>query len=350
MRIAIVGTELCAVDPRGGGLEQVLRRWAMVLAERHEVSVVSHGRPAASADPYSTIVLERTSDLRPTLAGLAPDVVCLNNRPQWVSLCPPAAAIGVVFHNYPAAWKLGPAARNDLRRPGGRAASLGAVSRALASAAAVELGAPVESVVVLPPSIDPAYLAVPDRRPEPIVLAPNRLLAKKGVRDLLDVAARAEFRGVTFSFADLISPWRRPTAEHRSLRAAVGRVGNARLFAPAAAPEELAHRYATSGVVACPVREPEGLGLVALEAQACGAPLVTTDLGGLREATFAPNACVPAGDLDALAAALLAALDQRGVDASGPRQHVIARHSPTASGAAFEAWLTAVVSGGGPRR
>jgi glycosyltransferase involved in cell wall biosynthesis len=71
-----------------------------------------------------------------------------------------------------------------------------------------------------------------------------------------------------------------------------------------------------ASVVACPAIE-EGFGLPALEALACGAPLVTTE--GTAMAEFAAGAAllVPPGDVGALADALGAALDE-GRD--GPRR------------------------------
>jgi len=328
-------------------LERVLLRWALALSTRHEVVIVSHGldsRPAVrSEEPFETVAVTRPTDLVSVLAAVAPDAVSLHNRPQWVGSCPPRSLIGVTFHNYPPAWKVATRAATRTRQAA-RRVSLSAVGEALATASSNWLGSPEGSVVVTPPSIDPAYLIPRPWCPKRVVLSPNRLLRKKGVLDLLAVASRREFADVTFSLADLISPWRRPTSEHRALRSAVQAAPNAELFVATSNACDLAERYVQSAVVTCPVREPEGLGLVALEAQACGVPLVTTDLGGLREATFWPNACVPAGDLDALAAALRAALDHDGGPSRSraplsPRDAVLTRHSPEASGAAFERWL-----------
>lgn len=333
------------MDGEGGGLEQVLRRWASWLSGRHEVVVVSHRRhgKVGAAEPYPTVSIRRTADLDAVLADMSPDVVGLHNRPQWARRCPPGAAVGVTFHNYPGAWKTPPGAMTAER---GIPPALSAVSTALAAAAAARLGVVEQTVWVTPPSIDPVYFERRAWRPQPTVLCPHRLLRKKGVLDLLAVAQRPEFRSVTFAFADLISPWARPTAEHREMRAAVRSVANAVLF-PALGAGELGERYATSSVVVCAVNEAEGLGLVALEAQACGVPVVTTDLGGLREATFPPNACVPARDGEALAAAIAAALcaSPAGGRAAqrrsgGIRRRIEERHSIEAAGLAYERWLT----------
>jgi len=318
-------------------------RWAGALGAEHEVVLVSHapaGRPPRPhpADP-DTIAVARIGELPAVLARLAPDVVHLQNRPQWARHCPPSAAVAVTFHNYPSAWKV--RSWPALRARAGSLA-LSAVSRALADAAAQTLGVAPAHLAVTPPSIDPAYLDPPAPHRGAVVLSPNRLLRKKGVLELLDVARRRPFADVQFAFADLLSPWTRPTAEHRALRAAVATVPNAVLFAPPPAAAALADRYAGAGVVACAVRQPEGLGLVALEAQACRAPLVTTDLGGLPEATFPPNRCVPGGDVDALADALLEGLCST-ADRDGPRREVVGRFSPAAAGGHLLRWVAEAV-------
>ena len=333
MRIAIVGTELCAVDSRGGGLEQVLLRWGRHLATDHDVVVVSHRAPRPIRD-LDVVSVEGTHDLRRALRRLQPDLVSFHNRPHWVALAPPGARGAVTFHNYPGAWKL--PARQRIAED----VAASAVSGALAFAARALLD---RDVAVTPPSIAPEFLTEPARHPTSEVLFPNRLLEKKGVRDLLAVARRPELAMVRFAFADLISPWTRPTAEHRALRDAIDELPNATRFPPIHGAAELAERYWRTGVVACPVTEDEGLGLVALEAQACAAALVTVDRGGLREATFSPNACLPGGDPDALAAALVDALERHPDCSAGPRAEVLARYSPASSGRAFGAWLERVL-------
>jgi glycosyltransferase involved in cell wall biosynthesis len=73
-----------------------------------------------------------------------------------------------------------------------------------------------------------------------------------------------------------------------------------------------------ASVVACPALE-EGFGLPALEALACGAPLVTTE--GTAMAEFSDGAAwlVPPADAPALAGALRAALDEGRGGARGRR-------------------------------
>ena len=345
MRVAIVGTDLCALDRRGGGLERVVLRWAAHLAATEEVVLVSFipgGRPLepGPGDP-DAVTVGRLADLGPALRAIAPDVVSLHNRPHWSRHCPEHTRVAVTFHNFAPAWKV-PASAWPSLVAGTRPLTLSAVSGALAREVSSRMAVPSTRVAVTPPSIDPAFIDAPGSDRGPVVLAPNRLLRKKGVQDLLAVARRPQFAGVEFVFVDLISPWLAPTAEHRALRAAVDSVPNATLVPPAGSPAELARWYASCGVVACPVRRPEGLGLVALEAQACRAPLVTTDMGGLREATFPPNRCIPPKSPRVLADALSEALADPG-SREEARRRVLERHSSVASGQQFLRCVTEAV-------
>ena len=74
--------------------------------------------------------------------------------------------------------------------------------------------------------------------------------------------------------------------------------------------EELADRYRASDVCVQASRE-EGLGFSALEALACGVPVVATAVGGLKDTIRDGDTGwqVPIGNADALAAAIIAVLD-----------------------------------------
>ena len=66
--------------------------------------------------------------------------------------------------------------------------------------------------------------------------------------------------------------------------------------------DELASVYAMADVFVMPTRALEMFGMAAVEAQACGIPVVASDLGGLRETV--PETCggrFPVGNADALA-------------------------------------------------
>jgi D-inositol-3-phosphate glycosyltransferase len=101
-----------------------------------------------------------------------------------------------------------------------------------------------------------------------------------------------------------------PRAAHelRELASSLGLSRRVKFFDPVAH-EDLAEWYAASDVVVVPSRS-ESFGLVALEAQACGVPVVASDVGGLQDAVGhgIGGLRVPPGDSEALASALDLAL------------------------------------------
>jgi D-inositol-3-phosphate glycosyltransferase len=86
--------------------------------------------------------------------------------------------------------------------------------------------------------------------------------------------------------------------------------------------ERLRDWYAAADVVAVPSHN-ESFGLVALEAQACGTPVVATDVGGLRTTVRdgVSGLLVPGHDPDAWAAALTRAVHDRAVLSLGAVEH-----------------------------
>jgi glycosyltransferase involved in cell wall biosynthesis len=108
--------------------------------------------------------------------------------------------------------------------------------------------------------------------------------------------------------------------------------------------EALNHEYARAAVVLMPSRF-EGLGMVALEAQAAGTPVVGFDVDGLRDAVGVGGVLVPAGDMAALQAATLRLLndpERRAEMGSRGREVVLAEHSWDAIGKRLEEIYTAV--------
>ncbi|MGA8361420.1 MAG: glycosyltransferase family 4 protein, partial [Candidatus Dormiibacterota bacterium] len=93
--------------------------------------------------------------------------------------------------------------------------------------------------------------------------------------------------------------------------------------------EALNREYARAAIVVMPSRF-EGLGMVALEAQAAGTPVVGFDVDGLRDAVGTGGVLVPAGDLSALRVAATELLDDpvRRVELGARgREGVLAEHS-----------------------
>jgi glycosyltransferase involved in cell wall biosynthesis len=90
----------------------------------------------------------------------------------------------------------------------------------------------------------------------------------------------------------------------------------------------------------------EGLGMVALEAQAAGTPVVGFDVDGLRDAVGAGGVLVRAGDLSALRVAATELLDdpvRRAEAGARGRELVLAEHSWDAIGKRLEEVYHAVI-------
>ncbi len=292
-KVAVVGTDLAPLHAAAGALERLAIGWAE--GARHldpelEVLLVD-GRsgPGAVAEAV--------------LAGGAALAV-VNNRPLW------AEALDVpvlhVLHNYPDAWGADRAGPERLRAALGRGL-VSAVSPALAThvEAAFGLEAPARVVTA---GVEELFFAERWRGEGGAVLFPNRLLEKKGVRLFLEIARRLAPAGRRCVMFRHLAPFEEPSAEQQELLSLVACAPSVELVEPAVTRAAMARRYAEAAVVLCPSIRPEGLGMVALEAQAVGAPVVTSGLGGLADATFAPNETVGVGDPDAWCEAVERAL------------------------------------------
>lgn len=158
----------------------------------------------------------------------------------------------------------------------------------------------------------------------PLLLSVGRLSARKGLREFVEsalpriVAARADV--MLLIVGDMPKDSLHAQAQSpASIRAAAARVGvadNVR-FLGKVSDDELVAAYRSADVHVFPVREipgdPEGFGMVAIEAAAHGLPTVAFSTGGIVDAVAQNESgkLIEPGDYAAFAAAVLAAIARR---------------------------------------
>src|SRR3954451_21023762 len=171
------------------------------------------------------------------------------------------------------------------------------------------MGGPAGGVEVIPGATAPAVLrpaAHPSiREPASIVVTTSADVPLKGLVHLLEAVAKVRTeREVQLTVVGTARPG-------GPAHAALDRLGlgDAVRFTGPVPTEELVGLLQTATVVAVPSLY-EGFSLPAVEAMACGTPLVTTDAGALPEVVGShAGVQVPAGDVDRLAAALPLVID-----------------------------------------
>jgi glycosyltransferase involved in cell wall biosynthesis len=136
-----------------------------------------------------------------------------------------------------------------------------------------------------------------------VVLTVRRLVYKNGVDNLLDCANIVTKKNPKIVF---LAVGRGPDLD--SVRAQVAQLGleaNFRL-AGFVSDDDLPFYYNLADLFVLPSKSGEGLPLVALEAMACGLPVVATDVGGIKEILLTDyGTLVPPNHPEALANAIL---------------------------------------------
>jgi glycogen(starch) synthase len=182
-------------------------------------------------------------------------------------------------------------------------------------------------ITVIPNGIDSGRWPFAPRRPHtgaPELLYFGRLEYEKGVHDAIAALPRIRRRhpGTTLTVAGdgTQQDWLVEVARKHKVLKAVRFIGGVD-------PDELLHLLHRTDVAVLPSHY-EPFGIVALEAAAAGAPLVTTNVGGLGEAVLdgVTGLSCPPRDVPALAAAVCAALDD---PASAQRRAIAARERLT---------------------
>ena len=216
-----------------------------------------------------------------------------------------------------------------------RASVVTSVSRWLATTA--DAFGSGRSVRVAPMPVDADLFPFFGGRRERRVLLVGRLNAQKGVADLLDALALvAPDVGL-----DVVGDG----PDGAALAAKAQTLGLARRvrWLRAVSQAELAPLYRTAAAVVIPSRD-EGLGLVAVEAQLSGAPVIAYRSGGLTDVVNdLTGTLVAPGDTAALAAAITETVNRSSsaaITESGgarAREAMLARFSPSAAAGAYAA-------------
>lgn len=170
------------------------------------------------------------------------------------------------------------------------------------------LGAvPGAEATVLPNPIDLRAIPAPRPRGERILFA-GRMVADKGADAFVAACALAlpQLPGweAVMIGADRFGPDSPETPYLARLRAAAGAAGVA--LAGYREHADVLKAMAGAAIVVVPSRWPEPLGMVALEAMACGAALAYAPRGGLPEVVGEAGVAIDPGDPPAMAAALVA--------------------------------------------
>jgi glycosyltransferase involved in cell wall biosynthesis len=202
-----------------------------------------------------------------------------------------------------------------------RAASVIVLSEAFGSLLVRRYGVRQEAVRVVRPGVDLEWFSPGDRSAargglglpgeRPVAVTARRLFPRMGIHVLVESWGRvvAASAGAERPLLLVIGEGSQ-RGELESQARELGLSEDVR-FLGKVSDEDLLAAYRAADVAVAPSLSLEGFGLVALEALACGTPVVGTSVDGLREALegLDPGMLVSPGDADALAARLLGVLD-----------------------------------------
>ncbi|WP_300018696.1 glycosyltransferase family 4 protein [Pseudonocardia sp.] len=202
-------------------------------------------------------------------------------------------------HGHEVGWSMLPGARHVLRRIGADADALTTISRHTRGRVAAAFG-PLAALEHLPSGIDTRRFAPdPDGRARvrhrfglgaaPVVVCVSRLVPRKGQDVLVRAVPRLRERVPGVRLLIVGDGPDAPRLRGLAARAVAPAAPGAVVFAGAVPGADLPAYYAAGDVFALPCRtragglDIEGLGIVALEAAACGLPVVVGTSGGAPE-------------------------------------------------------------------
>ncbi len=161
-----------------------------------------------------------------------------------------------------------------------------------------------QGVYFAPPGVDTEYFHPPVRSARDYILFVGRVDDSRKNVDMLLRSFAACADGKSAAPRLVLAGLTGPSSDQRSL---IQELGIARRVEIRIRPtrEELRYLYQNAAFVTLSSRE-EGLGMVLLEAMACGTPVVSTDCGGPRTVVIPEEngLLVPNGDMAALSAAM----------------------------------------------
>ena len=321
-RPASIGRTLLITNdypPRPGGIQSYLQNLVDLLPPEHVVVYAPRWRGRSHLDfdeaaPY-TVVRHPTTLMLPTplVARRAARLVREHEIENvWFGAAAPLALLAPVVrragahrvlastHGHEVGWSMLPVARQVLRAIGGTTDTVTFVSKYTRGRFASAFG-PHAALEYLPPGVDTerfvpdaaARAAIRERHglgDKPVVLCLSRLVPRKG-QDML-IRALPAIREQVPDAVLLVVGGGPYGSTLRELAAAIGDGENI-VFTGSVPSEELAQYHSAADVFAMPSRtrggglDVEGLGIVYLEASACGVPVVAGDSGGAPETVIA---------------------------------------------------------------
>lgn len=333
-KFGVLSNELYPLIPLGGGLERLAWGWLEAISQVGGVEIITfnfHRSFLTQPEKYPRSFLNTPSDLEDLARSRGLTHLVLHNRPHWARFT--SLPTTVILHNFADAWTSPADPEPPLALPGILSKTqVLCVSQPLADHAQAQLGSEPDKIRVLPPFIDVEFT----RRATPPggegLVFPNRIMEKKGVRNLLDALDLlvSSEPSIYVDFVYNISPNPVPNEEQEALLEEIASRPNAKLIPKATRPADVADLYSNYAAALVPSIQPEGFGLVAVEAAALGVTVGCSPLGGLGDlvGTFATE--LDPTDPRALAQALIDLSAAPRLSAS-QRQELAARYSVEAS-------------------